>query len=132
MRSSTCVTCNLFSASPWYGFSARRVSFVAGTISYSVGQPMTKRRICVSEAEAVRDFGSVLAHVRAGSEVIIRTKGRPIAIVSPVEPRKGRSLLECIGLLRDDSTAIMDADFARDVNDAIKGHSEPFDPPEWD
>jgi hypothetical protein len=27
---------------------------------------------------------------------------------------------------------IMEADFARDVNDAIKGHREPFDPPEWD
>jgi hypothetical protein len=30
------------------------------------------------------------------------------------------------------STAVMDADFAKDVQEAIDSHSEPFDPPEWD
>jgi antitoxin (DNA-binding transcriptional repressor) of toxin-antitoxin stability system len=43
--------------------------------------------IHISEAEAVRDFAAVLAHVRAGSEVIIESEQTPVAIlVPPTEP----------------------------------------------
>ena len=42
--------------------------------------------IHISESEAVRDFATVLAHVRAGSEVIIESEHNPIAVlVAPVE-----------------------------------------------
>jgi prevent-host-death family protein len=39
--------------------------------------------IHISEAEAVRDFASVLAHVRAGSEVIIDSESTPVAVLVP-------------------------------------------------
>lgn len=39
--------------------------------------------IHISEAEAVRDFATVLAHVRAGSEVIIENEHNPVAVLVP-------------------------------------------------
>jgi antitoxin (DNA-binding transcriptional repressor) of toxin-antitoxin stability system len=94
---------------------------------------MTKHRICVSEAQAVRDFGSVLARIREGAEVIIRNEGQAIAIVSPAEQPVGRLVSESIVLAEAHApTAVMDADFAKDVQEAVDSHREPFDPPEWD
>jgi antitoxin (DNA-binding transcriptional repressor) of toxin-antitoxin stability system len=94
---------------------------------------MTKHRICVSETQAVRDFGSVLARIREGAEVIIRNEGLPVAIVSPAEQPVRRLLSESIALAESHaSTAVMDADFAKDVQEAIDSLREPFNPPEWD
>ena len=94
---------------------------------------MPGRVVHISEAEAASDFASVLARVRAGAEVVIESKdGKlPLAVVhAPVPPR--RTISECIALLPEDSTAVMDADFARDVEAAVESHREPLDPPAWD
>jgi antitoxin (DNA-binding transcriptional repressor) of toxin-antitoxin stability system len=46
--------------------------------------------IHVTEAEAVRDFAKVLAHVRAGSEVVIDSEQAPVAVlVPPTQPGTG-------------------------------------------
>jgi hypothetical protein len=63
---------------------------------------------------------------------VVRKNGRPIAIVSPPEPSRGRSLSECIALLPADSTATMDEDFAKDVNVAIESYQVTLDPPDSD
>ena len=39
-----------------------------------------------------------------------------------------RTLAECIALLPKDSTAVIDADFAKDVAAAIENHREPLEP----
>jgi antitoxin (DNA-binding transcriptional repressor) of toxin-antitoxin stability system len=39
--------------------------------------------IYISEADAVRDFAAVLAHVRAGSEVVIEGEGAAVAVLIP-------------------------------------------------
>lgn len=39
--------------------------------------------IHISESEAVRGFASVLAHVRAGSEVVIESERAPVAVLVP-------------------------------------------------
>jgi hypothetical protein len=44
-------------------------------------------------------------------------------IHAPVPLR--RTISECIALLPEDSTAVMDADFAKDVEVAIESHREP-------
>jgi len=88
----------------------------------------------VSEADAVRDFSSVLALVRAGANVVIYGEDRSsaVAVISPADsPTLGftpvrRTLSECIALLPEDSTAVMDADFARDIEAAINSHREPL------
>ncbi len=92
---------------------------------------MADRVIHISEADAARDFAGLLSRVRAGAEVVIECGTLPVAVIhAPVPPR--RSISECIALLPENSTAIMDADFAKDVEAAIESHREPLEPPAWD
>src|SRR5205807_4080396 len=42
-----------------------------------------------------------------------------------------RTISECIALFPEDSTAVMDADFATDVEAAIESHRESLEPPAW-
>lgn len=87
--------------------------------------------IHIPETEAARNFAAVMAHVRAGAEVVIENGSSPVAILhSPAPPR--RTIEECIALLPQDSKAIVDEDFARDVEAAIAAHREPLNPPAWD
>jgi len=105
----------------------------------------------VSEGDAIRDFARVLALVRAGATVVIDSEGgsSSVAVLSPaaervlasrtftvsfaptpsgVPPfeRLHRTISGAIALLPEDSTAVMDADFARDVEAAILSHREPL------
>jgi antitoxin (DNA-binding transcriptional repressor) of toxin-antitoxin stability system len=87
--------------------------------------------IHISEAEAASDFAGLLARVRAGAEVVIESGKLPVAVIhAPIPPR--RSISECIALPAEDSTATIDADFARDVEAAVESHREPLEPPAWD
>ena len=92
---------------------------------------MTKASIYISDTDATTDFASVLARVRAGAEVVIESNHQPIAVIHPPVPLR-RSISECIALLPEDSTAVVDDDFARDVEAAIESLSDPFEPPSWD
>ena len=92
---------------------------------------MADHVIHISEADAVRNFAELLARVRAGAEVVIESGKLPVAVIhAPVPPR--RSISECIALLPEDSTATIDADFAKDVEAAVESHREPLEPPAWD
>jgi antitoxin (DNA-binding transcriptional repressor) of toxin-antitoxin stability system len=87
--------------------------------------------IHISEAEAASDFPGLLARVRAGAEIVIEHGSMPVAVLHlPAPPR--RSIEECIAMLPENSTAIMDEDFSRDVEDAVAAHREPLHPPAWD
>jgi hypothetical protein len=61
----------------------------------------------------------------------------PVAIVlsrllHAAEPHV-RLLSESLRLAREhSSTAVMDADFAKDVEAAVESHREPLNPPAWD
>ena len=92
---------------------------------------MANHVIHISEADAARDFAGLLARVRAGAEVVIESGKLPVAVIhAPIPPR--RSISECIALLPEDSTATIDADFAKDVEAAVESHREPLEPPAWD
>jgi antitoxin (DNA-binding transcriptional repressor) of toxin-antitoxin stability system len=83
---------------------------------------MADRVIHISEAEAASDFAGLLARVRADAEVVIESGKLPVAVIhAPVPPR--RSIADCIALLPKNSTAIMDAGFAKDVEAAIESRS---------
>lgn len=87
--------------------------------------------IHISEAEAARDFAALLAQVRAGAEVVIESGAAPVAVLhSPVPP--GRTAEECLVLLARNSPAVIDEDFAADIEAAIQAHREPLNPPVWD
>lgn len=92
---------------------------------------MAQPVIHISEAEAANDFASLMARVRAGAEVIIERDAQPVAIVHPARPPR-RTISECLAMLPEDSTAVVDPDFAKDVEAAIESHREPLDPPAWD
>jgi antitoxin (DNA-binding transcriptional repressor) of toxin-antitoxin stability system len=94
--------------------------------------------IHISEAEAESDFGSVLARVRAGAEVIIESEGGgpPVAVVRPAGSPPGRLLSESIALAKKHAKErgyepTLDPDFAADLEDIIN-RREPREPSEWD
>jgi prevent-host-death family protein len=95
-------------------------------------EDMAKHVIDMSEAEATRDFGSLLAQVREGAEVVIKNGTRPVAVVRPAESYV-RLLSDSLRLAREHgSTATLDENFARDVAAAVESHGEPLKPPAWD
>lgn len=94
---------------------------------------MAKDVIHISEADAASDFSSLMARVRAGSEVVIENDARPVAVLRSAEPHPGRLLSESIALAEaHGSTATLDGDFASDLEEIINSHREPLKPPAWD
>jgi len=74
---------------------------------------------------------TLLAHVRAGAEVVIEKDARPVAVLHAPEPGR-RTTSECIALLPQVSRAAVDPDLASDVEAAGAIHRERLDPPAWD
>ncbi len=87
--------------------------------------------IHMSEAEAARDFAGLLQRVRAGAEIFIESDAAPVVILRTPTPAH-RSIEECLALLPEESTATIDEDFPRDVQEAVAAHREPLNPPAWD
>ena len=86
----------------------------------------------VTEAELARDVRAVLEKVRQGVEVVIEQDSRPVAVLK-APAVKGRKISEVIAALEaSGANAVIDEDFARDVEEGIKAHREPWNPPSWD
>ena len=86
----------------------------------------------ISETDATSDFRSLLDRVRAGAEVIIESGSQPIAVVRPPEPHV-RLLSESLRMAKErGSTATLDGEFGKDLEDIINSHRAPLNPPEWD
>jgi len=93
---------------------------------------MSPEQIHISGAEAASDFASLLDRVRKGAEIVIEHDARPVAVMRPAEPYV-RLLSESLRLAREHgSTATLDGDFARDLEEVINSHREPLTPPAWD
>jgi antitoxin (DNA-binding transcriptional repressor) of toxin-antitoxin stability system len=95
---------------------------------------MAKNVVHISEKEAAAtDLATLLAHVRAGAEVVIESDSRPVAVLRSAETHPGRLLSESIALAESHgSTATLDGDFARDLEAAVNSHREPLNSPAWD
>ena len=86
----------------------------------------------MSEADVVKDIAAVLAKVRQGVEIVIEQDHRAVAVIKPSEP-EGRMISEVIADLEArGSHAVIDDEFARDVEEGIKAHRQPWNPPSWD
>ena len=86
----------------------------------------------VTEAELARDLHAVLEKVRQGVEVVIEQDSRPVAVLKAAQVQ-GRKISEVIAALEaSGANAVIDEDFARDVEEGIKAHREPWNPPSWD
>ena len=74
----------------------------------------------------------MLDKVRQGVEVIIEQDNRPVAVIR-APPGKGRKISEVIAALEaSGANALIDEDFARDVQDGILTRREPWNPASWD
>ena len=86
---------------------------------------MAKEVIHISEAEAATtNVATLLAHVRAGAEVVIENGARPVAVLRSAEPRPGRLLSESIALAEAHAKELgyeptLDAEFAADLKEII-------------
>ena len=76
-------------------------------------------QVHMTEAELARDL-----------EVVVEQNRQPIAVLRAGDPPR-RQISEVLALMPKDSTATMDADFARDVQAAIDSHHEPLEPLAW-
>jgi antitoxin (DNA-binding transcriptional repressor) of toxin-antitoxin stability system len=86
----------------------------------------------ITEAELARDLHAVLAKVQEGLEVVVEQDHRPVAVIKPTRPA-GRSISEVVADLKArGSTAILDDDFARDIEEGITAQRQPWNPPSWD
>jgi prevent-host-death family protein len=86
--------------------------------------------IHISEADAASDFGSLMARVREGTEIIIESESKPIAVLVSAGPVH-RRITECIALAKAHEEAtgevpVLDADFAEDVEEIIKNRKRGF------
>ena len=97
---------------------------------HAIIQDMSTVRI--TENELANDVHGVLEKVQQGVEVIIEQNHRPVAVIVPSKPA-GRLITEVLaGLTRRGSTAVIDDEFAHDVQEGIKAHREPWNPPSWE
>jgi antitoxin (DNA-binding transcriptional repressor) of toxin-antitoxin stability system len=86
----------------------------------------------ITEAELALDLHAVLAKVQQGFEVVVEQDHRPVAVIRPSGPT-GRMISEVISHLRArDSTAVVDDDFARDIEEGIQAHRQRWHPPSWE
>ena len=86
----------------------------------------------MSEAEFAQNLHAVLAKVQQGVDIVIEQDHRPIAVLKATIP-VGRLTSEIMADLKArGSDAVMDEDFARDVEEGIKIMRQPWNPPSWD
>jgi prevent-host-death family protein len=86
----------------------------------------------MTEAELVNNIADVMRQVRQGSEIVIEQGNRPVAVIKPSKPA-GRMISDVIADLKArGSTAVMDDDFAHDIEEGIKAHRQPWNPSSWD
>lgn len=85
----------------------------------------------ISEGDLASNIRTILKRVEIGGEVIVERDAHPVAVIRAPEPVR-RKISECILLMRADSTATIDPDFAKDVEAAIAAHREPLEAHVWD
>jgi len=74
--------------------------------------------ILITDPKSVSDLSALLDRVRQGDEVVFKDGDRDIAIMRPPLPPR-RTIDECITLMPEHSSAVVDEDFAKDVEAAI-------------
>jgi antitoxin (DNA-binding transcriptional repressor) of toxin-antitoxin stability system len=85
----------------------------------------------ISEAELTRNIASFLDRVQSGTEIVIERDAKPLAVLRAAGPKR-RKLSQIADSLPADSAAVIDPDFAADVEAVIESHREPLRPPDWD
>jgi len=89
-------------------------------------------QVHMTQAEVAGNFAAVLEKIQQGAEVIVERDHRPVAVIRPPK-RSGRPISECIASAKAGGSKVtLDSGFAADVEEGIKNHQEPWNPPSWD
>ena len=87
----------------------------------------------ISRAEAASDFEALMARAANGDEILIEANTGVIVRLVPAEAPRPRLLSESLRILRErGSTVTLDGDFGHDLEEIIRSHDEPLNPPAWD
>ena len=85
----------------------------------------------MSETQFASNLYAVLERVGAGDEIVIERNSQAIALLTP--PPVPRLISEVLAKLEArGSNAVMDGDFARDIEEGINANRQPWTPPSWD
>ena len=83
----------------------------------------------ISERDLADDVRSILQRVENGVEFVVE---RDAPRCDPTGEPVRRKISECIAPLPAGSTATIDEDFAKDVEEGIAAHREPLELLDWD
>lgn len=87
--------------------------------------------IHISRTEAVHRFDALIGRASEGDEIVIED-AFPVVMKRATRP-PGRLLSDMIASAEArGSSAVLDKDFGRDLEDVIADNSEPLEPPAWD
>lgn len=89
----------------------------------------------ISIAELSENVAGLAERIRSGEEIILEAGSQPIALLAPL-PARSRSIEETMAILKARASArgyeaVMDDDFAADVNEII-ANRKPLDDSAWD
>lgn len=78
------------------------------------------------------DLHGALAKVQNGVEIVIEQDHRPVAVLKPSQPA-GRMISEIVAELKARrSNAVIDDNFARNIEEGIEAQRQPWTPPSWE
>ena len=88
--------------------------------------------IHIPEAEAARNFAAIIAHARAGDEVVIENGDSPSLILRVADEPPLRRLSESLRIAKERGSSVtLDGEFGHDLEAVIRSHSEPLEDP-WE
>ena len=97
---------------------------------------LTMATVHIPEDDAMRNFATLLARVRAGEEIVIERDAAPAVMLRVAAEPRGRLLSESIALAEAHAKEmgfepVMDAEFAADIEDILRSR-KPRDTSAWD
>lgn len=92
--------------------------------------------IHIPEEEAARNLSKVLERALAGEEVLIRHGEKEVRLVPEPKHHGRRTIAESLAILdeidRTEGLAVMDAEFAADMEAVHQEMNRPLDTSKWD
>ena len=86
----------------------------------------------ISRSEAASDFDGLMARAENGDEIHIESNARVVARLLPADAPRPRLLSESLKILKErGATVTLDGEFGRDLEEIIRSHGEPLNPPAW-
>jgi hypothetical protein len=113
-----------------FGLPGRRIETLGRPASrYHRGMAVVR----ISRSEAASDFEGLVARAASGDEILIEADAGVIVKLLPADMPRPRLLSESLKILKERGSAVtLDGAFGADLEEVIRSHPEPLNPPAWD